>query len=259
MMGRELSYRDYVTDDAHMENYRSYQERYAQQVRESDKQLIEMVRTRLTEPLVHRRPLTLLDLGCSTGNFLLHLKRAGLGLELCGGDIVSKVITACRNNPELAGIQFAEMDMLTLPDEPRFDIVVTNASLMFFNEDEFSRALRNIAKVTVEDGWFFAFDYFHPFEQEVAIVERSVLHPHGLKFHFRGYRTVTKDLLAVGFQAPTFRPFRIPIDLRRPDDPTDINTYTIPLRAGDRLPFRGTLFQPWCFLASQKVSDVKQQ
>ena len=41
--------------------------------------------------------------GCSTGNFLLHLRRALPDLELVGGELAESSLEICRHNPDLAG------------------------------------------------------------------------------------------------------------------------------------------------------------
>src|SRR5215831_5995994 len=132
-----LTFRDYVQDAAHMRAYGEYQKKYARTIRESDRVLIDMVRAAVAPTLAQERRPSLIDLGCSTGNLLLHLKHAVPALALSGGVIVGSIIVANRLNPELGGIEFHELDMLELPTEPQYDVVVTNAALMFFTPEEF--------------------------------------------------------------------------------------------------------------------------
>lgn len=248
----QLGYREYVGNADHMAVYSRYQRKYAATIRESDRVLLDMVRKTAAAIGAGRR-LSLLDIGCSTGNLLLHLKNApGLRLDLAGWDIVPSIIAECRANPDLAGIEFAEMNMIEFGNARRFDIVVANASLMFFDPAEFARAIASIAAVVLPGGCFLAFDLFHPFEQEVAIVETSRRFPHGLKFYFRGYGTVRAALERAGLAEPHFTPFSIPIDLPRPADLSDITSYTV--RAVDRegMSFRGTIYQPWCHLRARR-------
>lgn len=246
------SFQSSVFDAFHLERYSQYQKRYVTKIRESDRRLIQLIREHV-EP-AHRRgkKVRLLDLGCSTGNLLRHLKRALPGLELYGGDIVPSIIEECKRDPALEGIQCDEMDALNLRCDQPFDLIVANAALMFFNEDEFRLAISNIARAIKQEGWCIAFDWFHPFEQELMIVETSKLHPQGLRFYHRSYATVRAALKEVGFSPPTFQPFHIPIDLPRPAIAADITTYTVKTTDGKRLSFRGTLFQPWCYLITQK-------
>jgi SAM-dependent methyltransferase len=248
-MTSEITYLDYVRDAEHMRAYEQYQARYSTTVRESDRVLLDTVARLASE---RDGPVSLLDLGCSTGNLLLHLKRLHPELELTGGDIVAEIIEGCRSNPELEGIDFAEMDMLALDQDARFDLVVTNAALMFFTEEELRQALHSLGGVVKPDGFLVAFDFFHPFEQEVAIVERSRSFPEGLKFHFRSYRLIREALADAGFEEPELRPFEIPIDLPRPGDLADITSWTERSADGRGMSFRGTIFQPWCHLTARR-------
>lgn len=253
-MFNQLSYQVTAHDDYHLKKYSDYQKRYAKTMRESDKKLIEVIQGLVESDLKKKNRPALLDIGCSTGNLLFHLSHGLSGVDLFGGDIVPSVIAECKKNPGLAGVQFSEMDMLHLDHTRQFDLVVANASMMFFGEEEFDRAIQNIAAVTRKGGWFVAFDFFHPFQQEISIVETSKLHPEGLQFHFRGYSKVKVSLERARFSNPTFTPFSLPIDLPKPSDLSDITSYTVRSDEGKKMPFRGVLFQPWCYLVAQKGS-----
>ena len=247
-MANELTYKDYVTDSRHMSEYSGYQTKYARTIRESDRVLLDLVLAQLEPPNG-----TVLDIGCSTGNFLLHLRRAAPEAKLTGGDVVPAVIDACRSNPELMAIEFAIMDMLQKPVRT-FDIVVANAALMFFSPSEFRTAIANLGSMVAAKGSLIVFDYFHPWDQELSIVETSRAHPHGLKFFQRSYSQVSVALAAAGLTPEEFRPFDIPIDLPAPADRGDITTHTVRTAQGVGLSFRGTLFQPWCHLVARKRS-----
>jgi SAM-dependent methyltransferase len=251
-MSREITYRDYVGDQELMDAYSQYQQRYSRQIRESDKELISTI-SQLIRQGEGSRKVQLLDIGCSTGNFLAHCRNLLPDLALHGGDIVESIVDECRKNPSLDGIEFHKMDMLNLGNKEKFDIITANASLMFFNEEEFKLAVKNIAGAIKKGGYFVAFDYFHPFEQEIAITEVSAVHPKGLRFHFRGYSKVAAALEEAGLYKESFRPFDIQIDLPQSSDSKNINTFTRRTEDGKRLSFRGSLYQPWCFLTAKKL------
>jgi SAM-dependent methyltransferase len=252
-MSENFSYHEYVTDETFLRDYNAYQAKYAQQIRESDKVLIGLVRDIAARRDAVSRPLRVLDIGCSTGNFLLHLKRLVPGLEITGGDLAESSLAACRANPDLAGIHFRTLDLLDLPNDPRYDVIVVNAVLYMMTDEEFERALRSLAGALDPGGTILAFDFFHPFEQDLTITEVSRTHPNGLRLRFRPISRATAALEAAGFENATFRAFTLPIDLPRHQDPGELITYTVPAMDGRRLPFRGTLFQPWCHLSAGKV------
>jgi SAM-dependent methyltransferase len=251
-MTSSTTYLEYVSNAQHMQSYSEYQKRYATRIRESDKVLIELVRgIRRTHP--PEQPLALLDIGCSTGNLLLHLKHLVPALTLWGGDMARDVVADCQTNPELAGIRFEEMDVLDLGHLNQFDVVVANVMLFVLGEEQFDRALCNIAAALRSHGRLVAFDYFHPFEQQIQILEKSAFFPEGLPLHMRGYARVETALARAGFAQPVFTPFEIPIDLEPPADRTSIyNSHTVRVADGRRLCFRGVLNQPWCHLVAQK-------
>lgn len=246
----ETSYLSYIADDSFMEGYRQYQQKYALNLRESDRALIDLVRGLVKKS--GGQPLSLADIGCSTGNLLRHLKRLVPELKLTGGDMVPAILAQCRRDPELAGIAFEEMDLQNLGFSERFDLITVNAVFGIFRENEFQNALGNIHRALRPQGWLLSFDWFHPFEQDLAILEKSKTHPEGLLLHYRPYSRVRSALEAAGFHKITFIPFEIAIDLPQPKDPAEIITYTKRVEGGGRLQLRGALSQPWCHLLAQK-------
>jgi SAM-dependent methyltransferase len=244
---KESAPRGYVTGE-----YLDYQKRYARQIRESDKVMIELIRGALKEDSRPGKKLSLLDIGCSSGNLLLHLKRLLPDVGYYGGDLFPEIIDHCRNSPELEGIGFEVMDIRDLGDRERFDAVVVNAVLHRFDRQEFEIAIASLSRVMCPGGRLFVFDFFHPFEQELSVVEKSKIHPEGLTLVFRPFSSVTQVLGGAGFTDVRFHPFSIPIDLERPTELNDMRTYTIRTEVGERLNFRGILFLPWCHLVARK-------
>jgi SAM-dependent methyltransferase len=251
MQTREL-YEKYPHDNEYIRSYIAYQERYAKDARDSDKKLIELIGRLLAEHAPADRRPRLLDIGCSTGNLLIHIHRAFPGLELTGGDLSELSIAGCKSNPALAGVSLQVMDILRLGERPdHYDIVTTNAILYGFTDELFEASLKSINEALVPGGWLVAFDFFHPWEQDVALIEKSALFPEGHPLHFRSYSSARKALSAAGFEEPRFVPFEIGIDL--PDNgPASISTRTVAAKDGRRLQFRGCLTQPWCHMAVRK-------
>ncbi|MBM3461233.1 MAG: methyltransferase domain-containing protein [Armatimonadetes bacterium] len=240
---QQFSYQEYVADEDFMRGYREYQEKYRHSARESDKVLIEMVR--------EAGGRSVLDIGCSTGNFLLHLKNGIPGLALTGGDLVPAILEEARQRPELAGIGFEEMDIFKLAAREAYDVVVANAVVHMFTHDQLAVAYRSIHDVLRPGGWYMAFDLLHEFEQDLAIMETSKTHPSGLLLHYRPMSIARRLLEEQGFTDVEFRPFEIPIDLPRHPDNAELISYTVPTREGGRLNFRGILCQPWCHMRAR--------
>lgn len=248
----EPFYRRYVADREFAEGYNAYQRRYAGTVRESDRVIIDLVRALVTERQEGSAPVRLMDVGCSTGNLLLHLNREVPGLDLIGGDLMASSLQECRANPDLAGIRFEEVDALAIGRQADLDVVVVNAVFYMFSDDDVAASLRSIAAALRPAGAVIVFDFFHPFDQDLAICERSPTHRDGLMLHFRPFENVTKMLQGTGLDAPRFIPFEIPIDLPRPEHDGDISSYTVATADGRRLLYRGALSQPWCHMIARR-------
>jgi SAM-dependent methyltransferase len=247
IMAQETANPDYMAG-----TYFDYQKRYSDSMRESDKIMLDLVLSDLHTKGTRRDRL--LDIGCSNGNFLAHLRAHAPAVEYWGGDLQPAVIDRCRTESHLKGIQFEVMDIRDLSPWPQFDVIIANAVLFRFPENDFASICGNLARALTPGGKLFTFDFYHRFEQQIAIVETSTWHPHGLMLHIRSYDTAQMIFRTAGFERVTFQPFDIPIDLAARDDPADIGTYTRMTREGDRLMFRGSIYQPWCHAVAHKAS-----
>lgn len=237
----ESFYLRHAADAAFSQTYRAYQRRWATELRESDRVLIELVAERVGDGAGRR----LLDVGCSTGNLLGHLRGALPLLGLEGGDLMEGVLDECRSNPTLEGITFRRLDLLELEAAPLYDAVVLNAVLYVLDDALAQRGLERIAGALAPGGSLLLFDLFHAFDQDLVVTERSPLHPEGHILHLRAQRQVEEMLGQAGFASVEFRPFELPIDLA-PDPSHETRTRTVLTADGSRLLFRGALAQPWC-------------
>jgi SAM-dependent methyltransferase len=252
MAAGELTVAQETADPSYMAGaYFDYQKRYAATMRESDKALLTLMKDALGK--AGERGGRLLDIGCSSGNLLRHLRKAAAGLEYWGGDIQPDVIERCRAEPDLKDIRFEIMNVRELAMWPRFDIITANAVLFRFPEADFAAICSSLAAALAPGGQLFTFDFYHPFHQDLGVVEISAWHPDGLTLYLRSFRTARRVLSAQGFSDIQFYPFEIPINLPKPDDPSDITTYTRRDESGNRLQFRGCLFQPWCHMIAHKA------
>lgn len=248
-------YRDYVADRKWAKDYSEYQQRYAVNPRESDKKSARLLLQALLASATRVEAPRILDIGCSTGNFLRHLRRVMPSAYLVGGDLMELVVDQCRQAPDLTGVKFELMDVFNIPLDHPFDAIVANAVNVYFEPNEYEQALTSIARALKPGGVYVAYEWVFPGTREARIVEKSSSHPNGLKFWFRSEATVLQGLKKAGFSEGEVVPFDIPIDLPRPgpnDDPH--NTYTIRDGCtGRRLLYRGDLFQPWAHIVARKA------
>ena len=99
---------------------------------------------------------------------------------------------------------------------------------------------------------FILFDLIHEFEQHVAIKEKAELKKN-LSIYLRPLSDVSRYFERAGFRNIHTDPFRMPFDLPKSADPKNIDSYTATMRGGERLCFRGALYQPWCHLWAQAI------
>jgi len=240
------SYDEYVKDEKFLAFYNDYQKRYANEIAERDKVMLRLIAEKTSGKG------SLLDIGCSTGNLLLHIKRAFPGMKLTGGELAESSLTTARANPDLAGIEFRTMDMLDIPGQ--YDCITANAVTYLFDWPEYGRAIGSIVNALTPGGLFVSFDWYHQFAgQDLAIREVTPGHPEGLTIYSRSLDRVERIFGKAGFNAFESHPFIIPIDLPEPNDKSaDPVTYTMKLDNGKRVCMRGSLYQPWCHVTAIK-------
>lgn len=247
-------YRDYATDQQWAALYSDYQQRYRHEPRFSDLESAKLV-SRALHQMGLNRPARVLDIGCSTGNFLRILKRDIEEIELFGGDLMESAIAECAADASLSDIQFEIMDILSLPRQ-QYDVIVANAVTYFFEQDEYRRALAQMAAALVPGGYLISFEFVYPDEREQRVVEISEGHPMGLKFWLRSRDTVVSALQQAGFTWFDFIPFNVPVDLPvgevdGPDPHLRTRTVRNPL-TGFREQYRGDLYQPWVHIFARR-------
>jgi len=249
----EEIYKATTTDRDSQKRYTDYQSKYVSKPRESDKVFLQ----RLTQvPMIRNKPFRLLDIGCSNGNLLRHIKERFPHMELVGIDLNAEVIEICRTSEALKEIKFFAVSAFELRTvfKQEFDLVIANAMLHPLSQNQFRRAVEEFVHVLKPLGQFWAFDGFHPFNQEIEIIERSAYGIEGgIPIYYRSYSGVRNVLQHAGFESVEFHPFEMPFDLSRPeDDFSTLRTYTVKTDDGSRLSMRGTLLQPWCHLFTRK-------
>jgi len=241
----EVNTKDYLTS-----TYLEYQKKYLDNIRESDRLLIAEVKELALN--INKKTCSLIDIGCSTGNFLFHLKKAFPHFDLMGGDAFGEIVENCRRNPLLTGIDFDVVNIHQTPHDKAFDFVTLNALLHLVETKDLDSVAENLSRILFPKGYLLAFSWFNPFDQEISLVETSPAHPEGAAINVHSYATITEVLEKQGFDHIVFKPFEIPIDLAGGEDKSSLSSYTRKNSEGKRQLFRGSLYQPWCFLTARK-------
>jgi SAM-dependent methyltransferase len=252
-MSKDFSHEDYVTDQQFLDTYNAYQAKYKDQPRESDRKVIACIGEYLQTKGPDAPRARVLDVGCSTGNLLRHLRRAFPDLALTGCDLAESSVAACRKDPELAGIRFEVASLFNLKALGTFDVAIVNAVFYMMDDAELERGLDEVARILAQGGLLVIFDFFHPFKQRLVIMETSRTHPDGLRITMRPVHEVQPVLERAGFRDPRFRPHTMPFDLPCNVEDADLTSYTVAAADGRRLLFRGALHQPWCHLLATRA------
>jgi SAM-dependent methyltransferase len=249
-MATKSHYSSYVTDKGLIDLYNTYQNKYKEQPKECDK----VIYTEIGKSYGSAAEFSLLDVGCSTGNFLRHAKRIFPNATLSGCDLAVPSVQSCRNDKELSKIYFHVSDVLDLSKLTKVNIVTAMAVAVYFDWPDYSAALKSIFNALRPGGTYYAFEWIHPFSvQDLTIVETSEWNPDGLTIRFRPMKKVEEAVIHAGFESVEFRPFTLPMDLPFPGHDADVVTYTRKDEHGERMAFRGALFQPWCHMIARKA------
>ena len=250
-------YLNYTSDDELARVYGEYQKKYAENPRESDKKTAQLVIRCLKDMSIGDRAPRILDIGCSTGNFMRHLRAVLPDAAIIGGDLMVPVIEQCRKDPTLKGMPFEVMDVFDIPSAQPFDVITANAVNVYFEADEYRRAAASIAKALRPGGALIAYEWVCPGNEQRKITETSAWHPNGLTFWFRAEAIVDSAFRGAGFAEVSVEHFELPIDLPPPAPGSvaeaSLETYTLKeLETGRRMMFRGTLYQPWAHILAVK-------
>jgi SAM-dependent methyltransferase len=249
-MPTKKHYSEYTSDENLIRSYNAYQNKYRATPRHSDVKTLQLVENLASG----REDFTLLDVGCSTGNFLYHARKRFQKAAFTGCDLAQSSIRNCKNDPDLANISFSIGDVTALPYREKWDFITANAVTVYFDKETFEKALRSVAAALKPGGAYVAFEWIHSFAvQDIKVCETSEWNPDGLTFYFRPASVVANVLKKVGFDSVSFHPFVLPEDLPHPGFDADVMTYTKKDEFGERMAFRGALYQPWCHLVARKA------
>lgn len=251
-MATKHDHTGYVTDETLISNYSSYQDKYKDEPRESDRTTIGLVEAAVG----NRGDADILDIACSTGNLLRHMARRLDQPGLVGADMAVDSLEICKQDPELQSIDFHYANLLDLSTlNQRFDAITASAVTFLFKWDDYLKALQSLHAALKPGGCYVGFEFANPFDvQDLTIIETNEWNPDGMTLHIRPVKKVRQALTEAGFERIEFHPFVLPIDLEFPGHDKDVVTYTRKDEHGERMAFRGAIYQPWCHIVAHRKS-----
>lgn len=224
--------------------YVSYQSKYRHRPKVCEIVTLELVEAR------SNGEGDLLDVGCSTGNFVSYLHDELPGFAFTGIDLMPQAVAEA-DAKDLERAQFAVYDLLRGSNNPEgalrtdhFDFVTFQTVVYAFTDVQFKAALQRARQALKPGGFCILFDNFHPFEASYEIIERSIYHPDGHPIHMRPLSLVRRFAGETGFHVDEVLEFHLPPDLLPlPYDPHDLTSY---VKGGQIM--RGPLSQPFCHM-----------
>lgn len=240
---------EYVNAKNHHESYIGYQRKYIDSPRESDRVILEMLEKQLGV-----QSASVLDIGCSQGNLLRHIRRKFPSLELFGCDSSQAEVDAAKElTADDDNISFFCMDLTQPNSLEQYDCIILNAILFSISNTDISLALSNVAKLVKNRGTVIVFDFFHTKAHNLVILEEVLVekgYHNNLEMNFRNVYWFEERIRKHGLVLELYRPFNIPVDLAESED--SLTSSTTKTELGTRIIFRGVLAQPWSHVLLRK-------
>lgn len=216
-------------------------ESYKSSPKESFKYIAHKLRQSLQTAGGGYSPHSILDIGCSNGDFLYFLGDIFPAAKLFGMDILPSLLQKCTDDFKALG---REVPTLWVGDintgenlgQERFDVVFLNGVIGIF--DDLRLPLKHFSSLIGQNGVGYIWACFNPYDIDVLIKARPVGATHlesGWNLHSKqSVRNIFKDL---GFACKFYDDFSIGIDIAKTADP--LRTWTFKLENGKRAIING--------------------
>lgn len=185
---------------------------------------------------IAKSPKTILDIGCSNGDFLYYLSTLFTHAKLYGVDILPSLLEKTKQDFISLGLPCPELmvgNIVTgegLPNQT-FDLVFLNGVIGIF--DDLHKPLEHFCSLISESGKGYIWACFNPYPIDVLIKARAVGTQHlesGWNLHSK--QSVLEIVQNLGFDGRFYDDFEIGIDLPQTDD--YLRTWTFKLENGKR-------------------------
>ncbi len=165
-------------------------------------------------------PVSILDIGCSRGEFLYYIKNNIKFDSMAGVDFSQVLIKKARGFKGLAGVEFFCDLAESFKLKEKFDVITMIGVLSYF--DNVEALLKNLKRHLKKDGSAFITGIFNKYD--IDVITRYRNNKYSSKFQ-PGWNnisltTFSKQLNNIGLKVRNTSKFILPFDCRRAKDPS---------------------------------------
>jgi tRNA (cmo5U34)-methyltransferase len=155
--------------------FNSIKDEYSESVRRSNPCYAEMMEALLGYLPAARTPVTILELGCGTGNLTLLLRERFPESNLIGIDVSEGSLEVCRRRLGVRRVDLRPMDMRTAEfEDGSFDVVASGLALHHLTDAERRDLYVSVRRWLRSGGWFVYCDRFRDESDPVTQVNRRI-------------------------------------------------------------------------------------
>lgn len=189
----------------------------------------------------------IIDLGCGSGSSTYYVSNLNPNCNFIGIDFNLELINIGNNiikDRKIKHLQLLQDDIYNLNEYIGIDGVISLQTLSWL--PDFKEPLVQIM-TKLKPKWMCFSSLFY--EGEISIKTEVYEHKRRRATHYNVYSIpiIDKFINQYGYRVETYSPFKIDIDLKRPDDNDLMGTYTKTFEK-ERIQFSGPLLMPWYFV-----------
>ena len=197
-----------------------------------------------------------IDLGCGIGSSTYYISNFHAKCEFIGIDYSKKYINIGNDiikSKNINNLELVEDDCFNLNVYDKINGVISLQTLSFL--PEFERPLKEVF-VKLNPEWIAISSLFYEgditIKSKIIQKEKNPTNP-TLCYNTYSIPSVDKYCRKNGYKIHHYTPFEIDIDIDKPDDIDQMNTYTIKTFDNARLQISGPLLMNWYFILIKKI------
>lgn len=182
-----------------------------------------------------RKNLSVLDVGCATGELIYFLSNNHPGFTFTGIDVFDDLITQCSQlQPDK---KFYNSSILDLPHflDQQFDIITVVGVLSIFDDTELCTVFNNLFRACRSNGTIYILSPFNEYGVDCEIKHRKRLQNTKGNWE-KGWNIFSKETIIEHIKGQckdwSFQPFKINFDLEPKEDP--VRTWTMRTESNER-------------------------